>query len=286
MQNTQSKRGFTLIELLVVIAIIGILLAVLLPALARARATAKSTRDATQVKQIHAGWLSFAVQNEGRLPTPGLKKRLPVNGQIIMGRGAEDITQNNHAFMHSLCVMENLYPPDLQVSSAEISPSVSTMTFYEWDRKNPAVNVYWDDRMRADLSAVSHISYASMPIAGPRKAKQWNNSADSSFAILGMRGPKDGDIAQMINSKTSEMHGPPREWQGPIGYNDNSVVFEKSFFPEKLKRVGANNDFDNLFKNDGGSQTAAHQGDDVWLYLVKSMSGDGTTVTIPSDNWD
>jgi hypothetical protein len=172
------------------------------------------------------------------------------------------------------------------VSSAEISPSVSTMTFYEWDRKNPAANVYWDDRMRADLSAVSHISYASMPIAGPRKAKQWNNSADSSFAILGMRGPKDGDIAQMINSKTSEMHGPPREWQGPIGYNDNSVVFEKSFFPEKLKRVGANNDFDNLFKNDGGSQTAAHQGDDVWLYLVKSMSGDGTTVTIPSDNWD
>jgi prepilin-type N-terminal cleavage/methylation domain-containing protein len=286
MQNTQSKRGFTLIELLVVIAIIGILLAVLLPALARARATAKSTRDATQVKQIHAGWLSFAVQNEGRLPTPGLKKRLPVNGQIIMGRGAEDITQNNHANMHSLCVMENLYPADLQVSSAEISPSVSTMTFYEWDRKNPAANVYWDDRMRADLSAVSHISYASMPIAGPRKAKQWNNSADSSFAILGMRGPKDGDIAQMINSKTSEMHGPPREWQGPIGYNDNSVVFEKSFFPEKLKRVGANNDFDNLFKNDGGSQTAAHQGDDVWLYLVKSMSGDGTTVTIPSDNWD
>jgi prepilin-type N-terminal cleavage/methylation domain-containing protein len=286
MQNTQSKRGFTLIELLVVIAIIGILLAVLLPALARARATAKSTRDATQVKQIHAGWLAWAVQNEGRLPTPGLKKRLPVNGQIIMGRGAEDITQNNHANMHSLCVMENLYPADLQVSSAEISPSVSTMTFYEWDRKNPAANVYWDDRMRADLSAVSHISYASMPIAGPRKAKQWNNSADSSFAILGMRGPKDGDIAQMINSKTSEMHGPPREWQGPIGYNDNSVVFEKSFFPEKLKRVGANNDFDNLFKNDGGSQTAAHQGDDVWLYLVKSMSGDGTTVTIPSDNWD
>jgi prepilin-type N-terminal cleavage/methylation domain-containing protein len=286
MQNTQSKRGFTLIELLVVIAIIGILLAVLLPALARARATAKSTRDATQVKQIHAGWLSSAVQNEGRLPTPGLKKRLPVNGQIIMGRGAEDITQNNHANMHSLCVMENLYPADLQVSSAEISPSVSTMTFYEWDRKNPAANVYWDDRMRADLSAVSHISYASMPIAGPRKAKQWNNSADSSFAILGMRGPKDGDIAQMINSKTSEMHGPPREWQGPIGYNDNSVVFEKSFFPEKLKRVGPNNDFDNLFKNDGGSQTAAHQGDDVWLYLVKSMSGDGTTVTIPSDNWD
>lgn len=286
MQHTQSKRGFTLVELLVVIAIIGILLAVLLPALARARATAKSTRDATQVKQIHAGWLAWAVQNEGRLPTPGLKKRLPVNGQIIMGRGAEDITQNNHANMHSLCVMENLYPADLQVSSAEISPNVSTMTFYEWDRKNPAANVYWDDRMRADLSAVSHISYASMPIAGPRKAKQWNNSADSSFAILGMRGPKDGDIAQMINSKTSEMHGPPREWQGPIGYNDNSVVFEKSFFPEKLKRVGANNDFDNLFKNDGGSQTAAHQGDDVWLYLVKSMSGDGTTVTIPSDNWD
>ena len=70
------------------------MLAILLPALARARATAKATRDATQVKQTHSGWLSFAVQNDGLFPTPGLKRRLPVSGQLIMGRGAEDITQN------------------------------------------------------------------------------------------------------------------------------------------------------------------------------------------------
>ena len=131
MQHTQSKRGFTLVELLVVIAIIGILLAILLPALARARATAKATRDATQVKQIHSGWLSFAVQNDGLFPTPGLKRRLPVNGQLIMGRGAEDVTQNNHANVHSLCVMENLYPPDLMVSTAEKQSLLELLNPYE-----------------------------------------------------------------------------------------------------------------------------------------------------------
>jgi prepilin-type N-terminal cleavage/methylation domain-containing protein len=286
MQTNPSKRGFTLVELLVVIAIIGILLAILLPALARARATAKATRDATQLKQIHAGWLSSAAQNEGKFPTPGSKRRLPVNGQIIMGRGAEDITQNHLANVHSLCVMENLYGPEMIISTVEVSPNVSGMNFYEYDRKNPAANVYWDDRMRADLQAVSHTSYASMPLAGARKALHWRNSSDSSFTTIGNRGPKDGDIAQMINSKTSEMHGPPREFAGFFVKNDNSVSFEQTFFPENFKRVGANNDLDNVFRNDGGSQTAAHQGSDNWLCLVKSMSGDSSSVTIPSDNWD
>lgn len=285
MNRTNSKQGFTLVELLVVIAIIGILLAILLPALARARATARATRDATQLKQVHSGWLTSAAQSGGIFPTPGLKRRLPVNGQLIMGRGPEDVTQNSHANVHSLAVMENLYPAELLVSTAEVSPNVSTMTFYEYDRKNPAQNVYWDDRMRSDLLAVSHTSYAAMPLAGPRKAKHWNSSSDSSFATLGNRGPKDGDVQQMLNSKTSEIHGPPREWWGHIVYNDNSVQLEKTFFPEKFKRVGTNNAFDNTFKNDLGSASSG-TGNDVWLYLVKSMGGNATAVTIPTDNWD
>jgi len=280
--NTQSirrSRGFTLVELLVVIAIIGILLAILLPALARARATARATQDAAQIKQIHAGWLSFAAQNDGLFPTPGLKARLPVQGAgIVPGRGEEDIEQNDHAAVHSLAIMENLYPPELCISTAEQSPNVVPMGYYDFSRKDVANNVYWDDRFQTDLQNISHTSYAAVPLAGDRKRRHWNNTSDSGFAVLGNRGPENGEIEEVAESITSEIHGASGEWNGHIGYNDNSVSFEQTFFPEKLKRVGPDNDLDNLFANDTASGNSS-DGSDVWLVLVTEQSGDAGDIT-------
>jgi prepilin-type N-terminal cleavage/methylation domain-containing protein len=283
-QHARRPRGFTLVELLVVIAIIGILLAILLPALARARATARTTQDAAQIKQIHAGWLSFAAQNAGILPTPGLKARLAVNGQFIPGRGAEDVEANDHANVNSLCVMELLYPPELCHSPAEQSPNVVPMGYYDFNRKDVVNNVYWDDRFKADLQNISHTSYAMPPLAGDRKRRHWNNGGDSGFAVLGTRGPENGEIEEIEDSITSEIHNPPGEWGGNIGYNDNSVSFEQGFFPEKLKRVGPNNDLDNLFANDTASGNSS-DGSDVWLVVVKEQSGNGGDV-VTVITWD
>ncbi len=68
-KNTSlGRRAFTLIELLVVIAIIGILASMLLPTLAGGLRKAKRIKCVANLKQIGAGMIMFAQDNDDRLP--------------------------------------------------------------------------------------------------------------------------------------------------------------------------------------------------------------------------
>lgn len=70
--TTRHRRcAFTLIELLVVIAIITLLVAVLLPALAASRRAAQSVTCASSLRQITAAANTFALDNDGLLPSAG-----------------------------------------------------------------------------------------------------------------------------------------------------------------------------------------------------------------------
>ncbi len=287
MNRNKNHRGFTLIELLVVIAIIGILLAILLPALARARQTAKNTADMTKHKQIHASWNAWAGGHKGDFPTPGKVRRLAVNGQLIIGRGPEDSTQNSHDRMHALCMTNNLYTKELAVASNEASSHVTEASAYDYTAANPAQNIYWDDsNFKSDLSAVSNTSWATMPICGERQSRHWNNTADGTFVVNGFRGPKNGDVSQLEDSVTTGVYGPPGQWVGPLCFNDNSVQMAETFYPEACKRVGVNQDLDNIFNNDTASQTSG-AGTDVWLYLVKrGVTANNGECTLPANNYD
>ncbi|HEY3282164.1 MAG TPA: prepilin-type N-terminal cleavage/methylation domain-containing protein [Armatimonadota bacterium] len=64
----RGRRGFTLIELLVVIAIIAILAAILFPVFGAARDRARMTSCASNLKQLHGGFLLYLGAWDDTLP--------------------------------------------------------------------------------------------------------------------------------------------------------------------------------------------------------------------------
>jgi len=71
LQEARGRKGFTLVELLVTISIITILAALLLPAVSDAREKAETATCSQNLRQIGAGLMSFAGENEGLFPLAG-----------------------------------------------------------------------------------------------------------------------------------------------------------------------------------------------------------------------
>lgn len=296
MNDNRRNRAFTLIELLVVMAIIALLIGLLLPALSKARATAKLTKDSTQIRGIHQSWLVYSREFDGVLPTPGLIDRLAFAGTEEPGRGNEDLEQNDHARVHSACFMQNYYSPELAVGPTEPSGRVSVKDDYNYQQYNviPSVDRYWDDTVDAKVtptgSNVSHTSYATMPLAGARKLKEWRESLNSQWPIVGNRGVKNGSLtdADYNNSLTLQIHGGRKEWTGNICYNDNHVEVTRTFKPEGVNYTQAGvQQADNIFKNDQFSETNPG-GTDAYLTLIgrDDMNAGGGVVTDFICQWD
>jgi prepilin-type N-terminal cleavage/methylation domain-containing protein len=62
------RLAFTLIELLVVITIIALMVAILLPALAQSRESARKIQCASQTRQVHLAFRTYAHDNQEWLP--------------------------------------------------------------------------------------------------------------------------------------------------------------------------------------------------------------------------
>jgi competence protein ComGC len=66
----ESECGYSYIELLVSLGIITVLLALLMPVIGKSRASAQSISCLSQLRQIGAGFLQYAADNDKRLPNP------------------------------------------------------------------------------------------------------------------------------------------------------------------------------------------------------------------------
>ena len=278
----KAKRGFTLIELLVVMGIIALLLAILLPALGRARANAKQVKDSTQVRGIHQGFVNLSIgDSAGMYPTPGLIDRLSVNNQSIPGRGGEDVTQNTHANLYSAAVMKRAFDTSVLVGPAETSTNVIALANYNFDVYNPVavVDQFWDPTFRAKLDDVANVSYGTLVLTGTRKARQWRASYDARFPVIANRGPEcqsNGQIdqAKYLSSKTLQIHGDDKQWEGNICFNDNHVIYDLKLQPEGVQQISVPPSTvladDNIFANELGAT-----GGDSWLAMVHTMNATG-----------
>lgn len=305
----KTKRAFTLVELLVVISIIALLLGILLPALSKARKNAQQIKCATQVKQIHTGFITQANDDAvGQLyPIPGEINRLAISGTNIPGRGDFNENKNSHQNLYSACIAKNLFPPTLLVSPAESSSRIGVCTNYDFTQYKPAQDKYWDGDSPdgGGGAGVAHFkisgtnglldssatSYATMPlnnttsgtVFNARRKKEWKSSGNSKFVIIGNRGVKDGltNTTDYTNSQTLAIHGAKDEWEGNLCHNDNHVVFVRSSSPEGLDKVGTGSTaiLDNVFKAD-----TTTGGTDSLIQIVTSCTGPATANHIAG--WD
>ncbi len=307
----KTNRAFTLIELLVVMAIIALLLGILLPALAKARASARQVKCGTQVAQIHKSFLVQAAENPGNtFLLPGEKNRRAVSGGLqIAGRGAIDEVKNSHANLWALCLARTMFSPQVLVSPSEVSGNVAVATNYKYETWSPSQDRFWDGdtaegvgtvaptrAVTTDLSAKCSTSYATMPLLEGtfRRTNEWKLSANSRFAVLGNRcgnitaptGGGGGIVACDPASKTLEIHGDPKVWEGNICYNDNHVKFEDTFVPtgtDSVVPIGSTApQFDNLFLGETGDPGAGRRYD-IYLAIVKECTNATTHVLSPKD---
>ena len=297
----KNSRAFTLIELLVVMAIIALLLGILLPALAKARATARQVKCSTQLQQIHKALLVQAIENPGQnFLLPGEVNRQAINGQQIKGRGAVDEVKNSHANLWSCAIALNMFSPQVLVSPSEVSGNVAVATNYNQNAYQPSQDRYWDgDTAQGDgsvqptrsvttnLLAKCSTSYACMVLlpSTERRTKEWQNSGNSRHAVLGNRCGliQASNGAQSVDptSKTLEIHGAPKTWEGNICYNDNHVKFESSFVPEGVDTItfgGQTGVLDNLFVGQTGDPSAGKRSD-IYMAIVSQCAGSSGNIT-------
>lgn len=292
------KRAFTLIELLVVIAIITLLMGILLPALAKARATAKAVKDATQLKQVHTGFMTFSRQFDGTFPTPGL-----VNTEgVTPGVGEEDHTKNTTRHMYSVCIAQNFFTPQLLFCPTETNPNILAKNNYDHEAYAPIDDTYWDGdnsgtddgwgpgEFNANLSELSHTSYAHSTLTGKRGRDHWNDSLDSEFGLVSNRGVIDGALNQDYEeSNTLGFHGGREQWVGNVCYGDGHVILEDSFTKDGIVyEDGGVSEPDNYFAEETffGGGNSAGSGWDIWLTFTPEVTGPNTIVVDPTAMWD
>ena len=212
--------------------------------------------------------------HKDRMNLVSMHQSLAVQAQMTDGSVLvpSDLTQradtrdNTTADFFSALIAARYAAPSQLISANENSPFVWVDEDYDYLGYDPVNDVFWDPTFVADLATESNVSFAHVPLYGPRLRRQWRFAADHQIPLLGDRGPKDG-----AQDPTSYTYGRDGRWRGHLVFGDGHVAFVETFTPSGLFYLDGRQQVpDNIFRMEQGLE-----GMDVILAFTRLMTDDG-----------
>jgi prepilin-type N-terminal cleavage/methylation domain-containing protein/prepilin-type processing-associated H-X9-DG protein len=179
-------RAFTLVELLVVIGIIAVLAAILLPVMGKARESARRTACLSNLRQVHAIFHMYAMENRDLVPLGYRRNIKQFNSMVYSG------TSKKFCVFGILYLNGKMNEPEVFFCPSNLDPqSIMGSEANPWPPDpvgNPDQNVYagYGCRPEVELNDEFHL-YGNLVGTPPAKAplpKLNNFKSKAIFADL------------------------------------------------------------------------------------------------------
>ena len=157
MPPMRRVRAFTLVELLVVIGIIAVLVGILRPVLGKARESARRTACLSTLRQVHAIFHMYALENHDRVPLGYRRNIKQFNSMVYSG------TSQKFCVFGILYMNGKMNEPDVFFCPSNLDPqSIMGSEKNPWPPDpvgNPTQNVYagYGCRPQVELNDEFHI---------------------------------------------------------------------------------------------------------------------------------
>ncbi len=215
-------RGFTIIEMAIVMFIVCFLAVLLWPNLTRVHRVSRRSNCQTNLKNVSVSLENWASSHIERFPIPLDHDAATANASIAPG--------NSTANMFSMMIFGQYSWPDVLICPSEESSFVNEKINYDFGDQESGSTLdgamAWDPTFDCEITGrdgrVSNVSYASLAPVGDRFNKYWTRSFGPMYAIVGDRGPRDGNpTATSTLDRNHDSRG--KGWNRNILFSDGHV---------------------------------------------------------------